>query len=171
MKIEKDKVVKLVYTLKSNGEVVEEVPTDNPFVFLAGANGTIPAFEKNLTGLEAGAKFAFEIKSDDAYGPRVEEAVAKVPINVFEVDGEVKYDMLFEGNMLPMQDQEGMPMDGKVIEVSDEEVTLDFNHALAGHDLNFEGEVIEVRVAEKEELEHGHVHGEGGVSHTEEEVG
>ncbi len=165
MKVEKNKVVKLIYTLTSNGNVVEEVPSDNPFVFLAGANGAIPAFEENLTGLGAGDKFEFEIKSEDAYGPRVDEAVVEVPINVFEVDGEVKYDMLFEGNILPMQDQNGQPMDGRVLEVKEENVKLDFNHVLAGQDLNFVGEVLDIRDAEQEELDHGHVHGEGGVAH------
>jgi FKBP-type peptidyl-prolyl cis-trans isomerase SlyD len=64
-----------------------------------------------------------------------------------------------------MQDQEGNPLDGKVVEIGDENVKMDFNHPLAGEALSFSGVVIDVREATEEELDHGHVHGPGGHHH------
>jgi FKBP-type peptidyl-prolyl cis-trans isomerase SlyD len=56
-------------------------------------------------------------------------------------------------------------MDGKVVEINEETVKMDFNHPLAGEALHFKGTVVEVRAASAEELDHGHVHGPGGHHH------
>jgi FKBP-type peptidyl-prolyl cis-trans isomerase SlyD len=64
-----------------------------------------------------------------------------------------------------MQDQDGNPMDGRVLEIGTETVKMDFNHPLAGEELHFKGEILEVREATAEELDHGHVHGPGGHHH------
>ena len=64
-----------------------------------------------------------------------------------------------------MMDDDGNQMYGLVLEVTDAHVAMDFNHPLAGNDLHFIGEVLEVREASKEELDHGHVHGEHGHHH------
>ena len=64
-----------------------------------------------------------------------------------------------------MQDQDGNPMDGVVLEIGDDTVTMDFNHPLAGEALGFSGTVLDIREATQEELDHGHVHGEGGIEH------
>ena len=73
--------------------------------------------------------------------------------------------LLEEGKILNMQDQHGNPLRGKVTNVGDETVTMDFNHPMAGEDLYFSGEVVGVREATEEELDHGHVHGPGGHEH------
>jgi FKBP-type peptidyl-prolyl cis-trans isomerase SlyD len=78
---------------------------------------------------------------------------------------DVPADILQIGAMLPMQDQDGNPMDGKLVEIGDETVKLDFNHPLAGESLHFTGKVESVREATSDELDHGHVHGEGGHQH------
>jgi len=67
--------------------------------------------------------------------------------------------MLEEGNFLPLVDENGYPMQAKVLKNLGEDVLLDFNHPLVGFDLHFEGKVIEVRKATKKELEQGHVEG------------
>ncbi|MCB2196024.1 MAG: peptidylprolyl isomerase [Bacteroidetes bacterium] len=161
MTISNEKVVTLVYQLKvdnSEGDVVETVKEDKPFVFLYGAGLMLPKFEENLSGLKAGDDFEFTLKCEDAYGKATEEAVMDLPKNIFEVEGKIEDGLLKEGNVIPMQNNEGQKFNGVVVEVADETVKMDFNHPLAGDDLHFTGQIKEVRDATKEELEHGHVH-------------
>jgi FKBP-type peptidyl-prolyl cis-trans isomerase SlyD len=161
MTISNEKVVTLVYQLKvdnSEGDVVETVKEDKPFVFLYGAGLMLPKFEENLNGLKAGDDFEFTLKCEDAYGKATEEAVMDLPKNIFEVEGEIEDGLLKEGNVIPMQNNEGQKFNGVVVEVADESVKMDFNHPLAGDDLHFAGKIMEVRDATKEELDHGHVH-------------
>ena len=161
MTISNEKVVTLVYQLKvdnSEGDVVETVKEDKPFVFLYGAGLMLPKFEENLSGLKAGDKFEFTLKAEDAYGLATEDAVMDLPKNLFEVEGKIEDGLLEEGNVIPMQNNEGQKFNGVVVEVKDESVIKDFNHPLAGDDLFFTGHIMEVREATKEEVEHGHVH-------------
>lgn len=161
MTISKDKVVTLVYQLKvddKNGDVIETVEKEKPFVFLYGAGLMLPKFEEHLTDLKAGDDFEFTLQSEDAYGLATEEAVMELPTNIFEVDGKIEEGLLEEGSVIPMQNDEGNKFNGVVVEVKDEKVTMDFNHPLAGDNLHFKGNIIEVREATKEEIEHGHVH-------------
>ena len=168
MKISKDKVVSLSYTLRQggkNGDVVEQVGKDKPFTFLFGAGNVLEQFETNLDGKEEGDSFQFSIDSENAYGAVDPKAVVEVPKGAFVVDGKVAEELLEEGKILNMQDQHGNPLRGKVTSVGDENVTMDFNHPMAGEDLFFSGEVVGVREATAEELDHGHVHGPGGHQH------
>ena len=74
-------------------------------------------------------------------------------------------EMVTPGAFVPMNDQEGNPMQGLVLEIGDETIKMDFNHPMAGLDLFFTGQILDVREATPEELDHGHVHGEGGHHH------
>ena len=85
----------------------------------------------------------------------------QIPKEVFEIDGQLDSEMLQAGNYLPMADNEGHQMQAKVVEIGDEQVTMDFNHPLAGMVMHFEGKVQAVRPATAEELAHGHAHGGG----------
>ncbi|PLX16623.1 MAG: peptidylprolyl isomerase [Marinilabiliales bacterium] len=161
MTISNEKVVTLVYQLKVDnreGDIVETVKEEKPFVFLYGAGLMLPKFEENLKGLKAGDDFEFILKSEEAYGQASEEAVMDLPKNLFEVEGKIEEGLLAEGNVIPMQNNEGQKFNGVVVEVKDESVTMDFNHPLAGDNLHFSGKIMEVREATKEEVEHGHVH-------------
>lgn len=161
MTISNEKVVTLVYELRvdnSEGDIVETVKEDKPFVFLYGAGLMLPKFEEHLLNLKAGDKFEFTLKCEDAYGQASEDAVMELPKNIFEIDGNIEEGLLEEGNVIPMQNDEGNKFNGVIMEVNDETVTMDFNHPLAGDDLHFTGNIIEVREASKEEVEHGHVH-------------
>ncbi len=161
MTITKDKVVTLTYQLRvdnKEGDVIETVEKEKPFVFLYGAGLMLPKFEENLNGLKAGDDFEFILKCEDAYGLATEEAVMDLPKNIFEVEGKIEDGLLAEGNVIPMQNQEGHKFNGVIVEVGEETVKMDFNHPLAGDDLHFKGNIIEIRDASKEEIDHGHVH-------------
>ena len=167
MVIDSNKVVTITYKLQESnkeGEVVQEVLENEPFVFLFGTKQVLPGFESNLQGKTTGDTFAFEIKSDDSYGPIDEEAIVTLPINIFMVDGKLA-EMVKIGKFLPMNDQEGHEMQGLVLEIGEETIKMDFNHPMAGLDLFFTGKVLDVRDAHPEELDHGHVHGAGGHHH------
>jgi FKBP-type peptidyl-prolyl cis-trans isomerase SlyD len=165
MKIAKNTVPSVTYTLVVDGEVVDMAESDKPLAFIHGIGMMVPGFEKNLEGLAAGSKYEFKLSPEEAYGEYNKDAVVDLPIDTFKVDGEIKKEMLNIGQVVPMQDQNGNPMNGTVLEVSDAIVKMDFNHMLAGKELNFTGEILEVRAATKEELEHGHIHGPGGHHH------
>jgi len=168
MKVEKDNVITLTYTLRfddSNGAVIQEVNEEKPFVHLFGNGTLLPTFESNLNGLEPSAKFAFGLTPEKGYGELTDEAIIELEKSIFEKDGKVDEELVKIGNMITMQDQEGRPIDGRVIEIKADKVIMDFNHPLAGKNLHFSGKVLDVRKASEEELSHGHVHGAGGHQH------
>lgn len=162
MEITDKKVVSLIYELRqdsASGDVVEQVEKTNPLQFIFGSGNLLPKFEENLSGLKTGDAFEFGLKSEDAYGPVVDNAIVDVPKNIFEVEGEIDQNILQVGNMVPMMDNEGRRLNGRIMEITDDTVKMDFNHPMAGEDLHFKGEVTEIREATEEELAHGHVHG------------
>ena len=169
MKIEKNKVVSVTYDLYSveKGEErkshVESTDKSNPLTFLYGTGSLIPAFEENLSGKKTGDSFEFDIPASDAYGEKDEEYISKIPLKEFGED--VDLSLFKPGSQLKLVDQEGHDLFGKVINMDNDSVTIDFNHKLAGHDLHFKGEVIEVREASQDEIAHGHAHGPGGHHH------
>ena len=165
MKIVKHTVPSVTYTLVVDGEVVDMAEKDKPLSFIHGIGMMVPGFESNLEGLTSGTKYDFKLTPEDAYGAYNEEAVVDLPISTFMVDGKVNEKMLNVGQVVPMQDQNGSPLNGTIMEINEEAVKMDFNHMLAGKELNFTGEIIDVREATKEEIEHGHIHGPGGHQH------
>jgi FKBP-type peptidyl-prolyl cis-trans isomerase SlyD len=168
MKIEKNKVVALTYTLKHNnasGEIIEVADERDPLIFLYGTGGMLPKFEEYLSELKAGDKFEFLLEKNDAYGDFTEEAIVELSKDVFRLEGEIDEEMLKPGSFIPMQDQDGHPLQGKVLSVTDSDVRMDFNHPMAGKNLHFTGVIVEVRDASAEEMSHGHVHGHGGHHH------
>jgi FKBP-type peptidyl-prolyl cis-trans isomerase SlyD len=165
MTITKDSVVSVTYELrlvKGNGDIFEKTTADRPLTFIMGHGNLLPKFEGYLEGLKVGDKFDFKLASADAYGEFSKEAVVDVPKNIFGAEGEVNTEVLFVGNVIPMMDQSGNRFNGKVLEIAESTVKMDFNHPLAGEDLHFKGEVAEVRAATEEELSHGHIHASGG---------
>lgn len=165
MHIEKNRVVSLTYTLTlQNGEVVDTATEETPFVFIHGVGQTLPHFDKNLDNLKAGDAFDFMISAENAYGLSNDEYLVNIPKEVFSGPN-VPADILEVGRMVPMQDQNGHPMNGMILSFNDETVEVDFNHPLADEDLTFKGMIISVREASADEISHGHVHGEGGHHH------
>ena len=160
MTIQENKVVSLVYQLRvdgKEGDIVETVQKEKPFVFLYGAGNLLPKFEEELSGLKAGDNFEFQIDADSAYGQASEEAILDLPRHIFEVEGKIDEEVIKVGNVVPMQDKDGNKFNGIILEMKDDAIKVDFNHPLAGDDLFFQGEVVEVRDANEDELEKGFV--------------
>lgn len=168
MTIQDSSVVSLLYKLSNHqtGEKIEETSSDNPMVFLVGVGQVIPEFEENLKGKKAGDTFSFAIESTKAYGQKHDDNIAIIPIDVFH-DENGKFDEAYFklGALIPMSDSEGNNMRGTIVGITDEVIKMDFNHPLAGIDLHFEGEIVDIREATKDEIDHGHVHGPGGHHH------
>jgi FKBP-type peptidyl-prolyl cis-trans isomerase SlyD len=170
MTIAEDKVVSVKYTLTASKDgapeqLIEQTTPEHPFVFLFGFGGVLPEFESNLQGKQVGDKFDFKISSRNGYGDFEKDYIVQIDRAAFEIDGKFDDARVKVGNDVEMSDAEGNPLVGRVKTISNETVEMDFNHPLAGSDLHFIGEIIDVREATAEELEHGHVHGPGGHHH------
>lgn len=152
MKIGQNKHISISYTLMVDGKEVEKVTAGQPLQFVFGVGMLLPSFERNLTGKQAGDKFAFQIGAAEGYGEFIPDAIVELPKNIFEVDGKVEPGLLEVGNQLPMGDNQGNRMIGTIKAVGDDMVTMDFNHPMAGKDLSFEGEVVAVREATEADL-------------------
>ena len=165
MKIEKHTVTSLTYALEVEGELLEETDKSHPLTFLVGTQAMIPGFERQLLGKSSGDQYDITIEPKEGYGEMNPDAIVDLSKEIFKVDGEIKNDLLQEGKVIPMQDHQGHPLQGTVLEIGDETVKMDFNHQLAGKTLHFKGEILDVRKASAEEIEHGHVHGPNGHHH------
>ena len=164
MVVSNNKVVSLAYELRidsNDGELIETVDRNSPLVFMFGNGSLLPKFEDYLAGLKLGDTFNFNLKSEDAYGEFDKSSIIKVPLQAFESDGKVDYELVKIDNKIPMQDGEDHRLTGVVKAIDNESVTMDFNHPLAGNHLYFNGEITDIRQATEEELTHGHAHYEG----------
>ncbi|MFN0015035.1 MAG: peptidylprolyl isomerase [Saprospiraceae bacterium] len=168
MVVAENKVVLVHYTLtegNAEGEMIETTKDREPLGFIFGVGMMIPDFEANISGLKAGDTFAFGIQAANAYGELDENAIVEVPKSIFETDGKIPDGLLEINNIIPLTDQDGNRFQGKVVWIGLDKVKLDFNHQMAGVDLFFTGHVEMVRDADPAELEHGHIHGDGGHHH------
>lgn len=170
MQIDNHKVVAITYNLRLQDEdgdfdVVEVVDEQDPMYFIWGLSGLPEEFENNLLGLSAGDTFDFRIAPDKGYGEVDPGAIIDLPRSLFEEEGVNTDELLVLGNSIPMTNEEGDRLQGIVVDISEETVTLNFNHPLAGREMDFSGKIVLVRNATATELEHGHVHGEGGICH------
>ena len=150
-------------TLPESGEVFDSSEGRGPLTFLVGFKQMIPGFETELQGAKIGDKKTFTLSPEMAYGERDEQAVLEIPRGQF---AQLEQSSPLEiGFQLVAQMPHG-PAPFKITKLSDEFVTADFNHALAGKNLTFEVEVVNIRPATEDELSHGHVHDDS--SHGEE---
>lgn len=160
-------MVKITYELRTepNGAIMDAADTNSPFSFLFGHNNVLEKFEQNLSGLISGNQFHFVLSPEEGYGEYDNDAVIELSKTVFSHEGVIQEDMIFVGNIVPLQDQHGNPFQGRIVNVADDKVTVDLNHPFAGKQLHFSGSVLEVREAHPVEIEHGHVHEHGDHSH------
>jgi len=157
MSIQKDKVVAINYTLTNNaGQVIDSSEGRDPLQYIHGNGHLIAGLEEALEGKQQGDQLEVAIPPEKGYGVRNEEHIQKVPTSQFSPDQKLEVGMQFQ-----VKNQEAV-MVFTVSEIEGDLVTLDGNHPLAGVTLNFAVEVMELRDASKEELDHGHVHGPEG---------
>ena len=156
MKISKNKFVSLIYDLyvgvENDRELMESATEEQPLQFIFGTESMLPAFEANIKELEAGSGFKFTLTPENAYGEYIEENVAELPKNIFEVNGKFDDEYITEGVTLPMMSSTGERMNGSVLEVKENVVIMDFNHPLAGETLHFSGKIIDVHEPTIEEI-------------------
>jgi FKBP-type peptidyl-prolyl cis-trans isomerase SlyD len=155
MKIEKNKMVSLIYELRegdSDGRIIETLDENRPLTFIYGTGRLLPFFESNIVELANGDDFKFTLRSEMAYGERREDMIIDVPVSVFETDGKINEDICRVGNEVPMMDTDGNPLNGIINEITDKYVKMDFNHPMAGLDLFFAGKIVDVREATASEL-------------------
>lgn len=156
MEVSDNKYVTVVYDLNvgegEERELMERATAQQPLEFIFGTNSMLEAFENQLRGLSQGDKFSFRLTPEEAYGDYDDTKVIELPKNIFEIDGKIDGEVLFEGNTLPMMDSSGNRLMGSVVSIGDEVVMMDFNHPLAGEIMHFEGSVMGVREASVEEI-------------------
>lgn len=159
MKIEKDRVVRFHYTVSEPGqEPIESSRERDPLAILIGHGNIIPGLEKAMEGREAGESFGADIPAAEAYGERRDGLTQRVPKKHF--GGQ----RLAPGMQVVLNTSFG-PRAVTVQKVGMTVVDVDLNHPMAGKDLHFDVEIVEVREASAEEIEHGHAHGDGGHEH------
>jgi FKBP-type peptidyl-prolyl cis-trans isomerase SlyD len=159
MKIEKDRVVRFHYTVSEQGsEPLESSTEREPLAILAGHGNIIPGLEKAMDGHEAGDRFGVDVATAEAYGEKREGLLQRVPKKHFG-------GQRLEPGMQVVLNTNFGPRAVTIEKIGMSVVDVDLNHPMAGKDLHFDIEVVEVREATAEELEHGHVHGDGGHQH------
>lgn len=164
MLIAADKVVSFHYRLSEPGQaVVEDSRDDHPVVYLHGHHNMISGLEEALTGKQAGDKFAVTLPPEKAYGERRDAAVQRISLKRVLNSGNKK--AVYKPGMVVQVNTDHGPREVTVVKTGLKTIDVDINHPMAGKTLNFEVEVVEVRDATAEELEHGHAHGAGGHHH------
>jgi FKBP-type peptidyl-prolyl cis-trans isomerase SlyD len=157
MQIEADKVVTFHYRLRDAEQSYNESSEGKaPVVYLHGRNAIVPGLEAEMLGKTSGEKFTATLVPERAYGLRDATAVQRVPIKHLITKGR-----LTAGQYVAVNTTVGTRY-GLVLKVGHFNVDLDMNHPLAGKTLVFDIEIVDVRDATPEELEHGHAHGPGG---------
>lgn len=139
--IQKDSEVVMHFILHlSDGSIAENSHrTARPAKFVVGDGDLTPAIEEQLMGLKAGDKKKFHVKSDDAFGPSRTENIHTLPREQFPADMDLE-----EGLILGFEQPNGLELPGIIRRVDDQQVVVDFNHPLAGHDIEMEVEILEV---------------------------
>ncbi|WP_432472963.1 FKBP-type peptidyl-prolyl cis-trans isomerase [Amphritea sp. HPY] len=160
MQVADKKIVRIHYTLSNvDGEVMDSSEGQEPLAYLHGTGSIVPGLEKELLGKQAGDKVNVEVTPEEGYGELNAELVQEVDRAAFEGVDDIQVGMRF------MAQTAWGEQPVIVTAMTEETVTVDGNHPLAGQTLKFDVELVEVRDASEEELEHGHAHGEGGHHH------
>ncbi len=157
MEENKNKYIAVAYKLFTDKDgqttLEEEATAELPFVFISGFGFTIDAFEKELVNLAEGDHFDFTLSKEQAYGDIDSEGIVDFDRELFYIDGKFDNEHVAVGAILPLQNEQGQRFFGKVLDITDKKVKLDFNHPLAGKSLNFVGQVIESREATTDEIQ------------------
>ena len=146
------------YTLTNDaGEVLDSSSGRDPLPYLHGAGNIVPGLERQMDGKRQGDQFRAVVEPAEGYGERSDRPLEPVPLDAFP-DGIVPQ----PGMQFLVEGPDGQPMPIWVARVTPAAAFIDFNHPLAGVRLNFDVEVVRLRMASDAEIEHGHPHGPGG---------
>jgi FKBP-type peptidyl-prolyl cis-trans isomerase SlyD len=160
VEIAADRVVLIHYTLKDDdGAIIDSSAGGEPLAYIQGHGNLVAGLEKALEGKQDGSTVTVSVPPADGYGNYDAALIQRVPKRAMQGSGEIKKGMQFQART-----DDGMRL-FTVTAVVGDMVTLDGNHPLADKTLHFDVEVVSVRDATTEELEHGHVHGVGGHHH------
>ena len=155
--IAKNKVVSLSYCLKdSQGEELDRADGNKPMKYLHGGGAIVPGLENALDGLKVGDTKEVTVRPEEGYGEILSDLQMNVERKMFPANQKIAVGMQF---MAELGDGRKHPF--TVVKMKDDNINIDGNHPLAGQTLHFSVEVIEIRDATSEEVEHGHSHGEG----------
>ncbi len=157
MTIENNKLVTVMYKLhvkQEDGEMelMEETTPEQPLKYFHGLGMMLPKFEEKLAGLKEGDTFEFMLATADAYGEYEDESIVDLPRNIFEIDGKLDEERVFEGAVVPLMDNEGNRINAEIVEIKADTIQVDFNHPLAGEDLYFSGSIVSIEQPSDEEL-------------------
>lgn len=154
MSIQKNDVVSLHYEMyDADNQLIDQ--TEEAISYLHGGyDGIFPLVEEALHGKNAGDEVDVSLTPDDAFGEQDEDLIRIEDLNTFPVDVEVG--MMFEADDPDSDDV----LIYRVTEIADGKAVVDANHPLSGMRLRFKAKITDIRPATKEEIEHGHAHGE-----------
>jgi FKBP-type peptidyl-prolyl cis-trans isomerase SlyD len=156
--IKENSAVSFHYTLTDDdGQTLDSSAGKDPLAYLHGAGNIIPGLESALEGKAVGDAMVVAVTAAEGYGEVQQELIQEVPRDAFQGVDSIEVGMQFEA-----QTGQGGNVPVTVTAVTDEVVTVDGNHPLAGKNLNFDVSIEDVREATEEELEQGHVNGAGG---------
>ncbi len=165
MKVSKGKVVKIHYTLSfADGDVIDSTEGEHPFPYLHGAENIVPGLEAKLEGAQVKDRIKVMLQPAEGFGEYDEAMVHEIDLaDLPEATDLSEGDELFLLN----EDEEEIP--GIIEEIKSESIIVNYNHPLAGEALVFDVEVVEIREAAADELEHGHAHDEHYLMHEQED--
>lgn len=153
MTIANNSVVSIHYTLtNAEGEVIDSSESKEPLSYLHGAQNIIPGLENALTGKAVGDEIDVVVQPADGYGEKDEALMQAVPRSAFEGVDKIEPGMTFH------TEAEGNQISVTVVSASEDEVVVDRNHPLAGVELHFAVNIVNIREASAEEIDHGHTH-------------
>lgn len=138
--VQDGKQITLTYKLSVNGTLLEVSDAKNPFTYIHGKHQIVPGLEKNLAGLRAGDQKTIRVPAAEAYGPVNPKALQEVAKDKLPPDVPQK-----AGTLLEARNPQGMAMLVKIVEVKEKTVVVDFNHPLAGKELEFQIEVLSIK--------------------------
>ena len=153
--IQNDRVATLNFVLKDDdGDVIDASEAGDPLIYLHGHDNIVPGLEKALNGKSTGDKVKVVVEPADGYGETTTDELQAIPREAFPEDVE-------PGMLVELEDEDGEMVPIWVVEVEDDVVHVDIDHPLAGMRLHFDVDVVDVRAATAEEIEHGHPHVDG----------
>jgi FKBP-type peptidyl-prolyl cis-trans isomerase SlyD len=161
MIVEENHIIELSYELRDGGpegELLERMDVNYPFKFFFGGGKLLPAFEDKLYGLREGQCFEFILWPEEAYGPALPANIVELPRHLFDQAPNA----VVKDGYVALVDEHGERHHGKIVEVSEEKVAVDLNHAMAGKTLYFKGVVLHIRPATVDELIRQHYIEENG---------